>query len=133
MLSEKHWLDDSDDMPHIGCQPDHGYMSTYEWDGDEYVLRRGEGASDMQSETHTCNDENSPSDWRSIFLDCLGQSGSPAGAAEAADSQGRVIIGTDTGGDVILDEVMSEAVAAFSDGVNTGGGVCLFEVLLIHR
>ena len=41
VLSEKHWLDTSDDMPHIGFQPEHGYMSTYEWDGDEYVLRRG--------------------------------------------------------------------------------------------
>ena len=42
-------------------------------------------------------------------------------ADATADPQGHVILGTDADGDSIFEDVLSEAVAAFSDGVNTGG------------
>ena len=45
VLPEEHWLTSEEEMPHIGDRPDWGYMNHYEWDGNQYVLRkRAEGA-----------------------------------------------------------------------------------------
>ena len=33
------WLDDSEDLPHLGDRPDWGYMNVYEWDGETYAPR----------------------------------------------------------------------------------------------
>ena len=77
----------------------------YEWDGDDYILRR-RGAADDQSRQQTkWEAELSPQEWREIFLQCC-----------ASD----VDVQNDHEFDELVQELQGSATAAFSDGVNTG-------------
>ena len=37
VLSPQHWLQDDDELPHLGARDDWGYMNIYEWDGEGFV------------------------------------------------------------------------------------------------
>ena len=94
VLPPEQWMAEGDQMPHIGDRPDWGLMNHFEWNGEEYEERPSlEGTDPVQ-----WDDELRPEDWRDILLDL---------AKTPADDES-------------TENILDEAVAAFSDGINTG-------------
>ena len=52
-MPENHWLEDGEEMPHIGGRPEGGYMNVFEWDGEDDVRRRGDASEDMPRKRHS--------------------------------------------------------------------------------
>ena len=77
-------------------------MREYEWDGEEYVLRR---TATNDSPLSKWNDELSPAEWRDIFLKCLSSEDLQNEDSEFAE---------------LVEEMQQEATASYSDGINTG-------------
>ena len=50
VLPEERWLEDGEEMPHIGARLESGYMNVFERDGEDYVPRRGDASERMPSE-----------------------------------------------------------------------------------
>jgi hypothetical protein len=98
VLKEDAWLDENEQLPCLGPRPEQGYMKEYEWDGEDYVLRR-EG-----NEATKWDAELSPAAWREIFLKCSSRDN-----AEDCDKE-----------DDFLREMDRDIIASFSDGINTG-------------
>ena len=90
--------------PHIGDRPEWGYMNVFEWDGLEYVLRRGVASGDIPSEGAAFRDELCAEEWRGIILQCL----------QTPDDECAVPEHTE-----IADELEQEAVASFTFSSNS--------------
>jgi len=105
VLPEEHWLEDGEEMPHIGDRPEWGYMNVFEWDGEEYVPRRGDASEDMPRAGAAFRDDLSAEEWRGILLHCLQSSDDECAGPDLTE---------------LADELEREAVASFSDGLNTG-------------
>jgi hypothetical protein len=105
VLSPKHWLQDGEELPQLGARQDWGYMNIYEWDGEEYVPRRADSAGTQSTHQSKWESELTPQEWREIFLRCC---------STDVDQQGDAEI------DAVVQQLQQEAIASFSDGINTG-------------
>ena len=105
VLPEEHWLGEGEELPHLGDRPQWGYMHVFEWDGEEYVPRRGDDLGDLPRDGAVFRDELCAEEWRSILLKCL---------------QTQEVDGADMDHAELADALEQETVASFCDGINTG-------------
>ena len=107
VLPEDAWLDG--ELPHVGNRTEYGYMNTYEWDGVGWVHRRvdakGEPLPDLPDAPAGWSQEIPPEEWYNTIRECLGETTRPVPSYEDRD---------------LLDRLEGEAIASFSDGLNTG-------------
>ena len=76
-------------------------MNVYEWNGEAYEERHPAGKTPERQEPTQWEDEWTSDEWRSIFLGLLEQDVMDDGMQEDQ-------------------ELLKEAIASFSDGINTG-------------
>ena len=104
VLPATFWLEG--ELPHIGDRPSWGYMNAFEWDGDEWVLRRYHSEeSSPAEESIWVSNALSLQQWRNIVLTC----------SEKCTSGRRPLALS-----AEVAEMSAELIAAFSDGRNTG-------------
>ena len=115
VLLNYNWMDENEEkLPHIGDQPEWGYMNKLMWTGEKY-----EDLWDLEGvDPQAWDDELQPADWRDILLELYNKPTTYDGSdddtlpdyiREEYEAQTRE-----------ADDSMKEAIAAFSDGINTG-------------
>ena len=99
----QHWLQQDEELPHVGDQPTFGYMKDYEWVENDYVLRRPLEKGNLPAEPHAFTEEFTPDEWRAILLECM-RSDDATGAQDTE----------------LAKVIERESTAAMCDGINTG-------------
>ena len=119
------WLGPEEELPHVGSQPHWGYMNTLEWNGTQFETRPGAPSGDAPC---AWGEDLSPEEWRRIFLGCFDEAGAMTGSdrsARTCSERGAEdeAAPRDAGASSPLlseGDMLREAGAAFSDGINTG-------------
>ena len=109
VLPESLWLDE--DLPHLGSKPDMGYMSTYEYDGKEWVKRRPDAETLLGDAPSCWSSTATAEEWRDVLLSCLGERMS---CSESPDDSSTHEVCE------LHKKIDAEVTASFSDGINTG-------------